>query len=137
MVTEAVLQQVDGGGIRALRIWWYRKVWYRFHPAEANVYAPVSLNMLEVIREAFLNASSSQREAPFPSYDHDGPLCDLAQNIQVEQYQTLKTCLGREWFYQHPRPLIRATRGLVFLSEMDLEAFYRLSRELRRVAENC
>ena len=32
-----------------------------------------------------------------------------------QQYQMLKTCLGREWFAEHPSPLIRAARGLVFL----------------------
>lgn len=44
----------------------------------------------------------------------DGPFSELAQRIQVEQYQKIKTCLSREWFYGHPSPLVRATRGLVF-----------------------
>ena len=125
-------RQNDRGGIRILG---YRNVWYRFHPAEANLYVPVSLNMFSVMESAFLNTFVSQRNASFPSHELDGPFCQLAQRIQVEQYQMLKTCLGREWFAEHPSPLIRATRGLVFLHEMNLEAFSSTVRQLREVAE--
>ena len=59
----------------------------------------------------------------------------MAQRIQVEQYEKIKVCLGREWFNQHPSPLIRATRGLVFLSEMSLSGLYSRSRQLRKAAE--
>ena len=118
-------RQNDRGGIRILG---YRNVWYRFHPAEANLYVPVSLNMFSVMESAFLNTFVSQRNASFPSHELDGPFCQLAQRIQVEQYQMLKTCLGREWFAEHPSPLIRATRGLVFLHEMNLEAFSSTAR---------
>ncbi|MHB8579800.1 MAG: hypothetical protein ACYDA4_08060 [Ignavibacteriaceae bacterium] len=31
-----------------LRIWGYRNVWYRFHPAEAVIYIPVSLNSFDL-----------------------------------------------------------------------------------------
>ncbi len=118
-INEAVQRYAEPSGRRDLRILGYRNVWYRFHPAEANVYVPVSLNMFSVMESAFLNTFVSQREASFPSHEHDGPFCELAQKIQVEQYQMLKTCLGREWFAEHPSPLIRATRGLVFLREMN------------------
>ena len=55
---------------------------------------------------------------------------------QVQQYQTLKTCLGREWFADHPSPLIRGARGLVFLREMNLDEFSNTARSLRRAAED-
>ncbi len=100
------------------------------------MFVPVSLNMFAVMQTAFLNSFSSQKSASFPSYEYDGPFSELAQRIQVEQYQKIKTCLGREWFYEHPSPLIRATRGLVFLKEMDLKEFYASSRELMRAVEN-
>jgi glucosamine-6-phosphate deaminase len=135
-LTEAVRGHVEeGGGSGAMRLWGYRNVWHRFHPSEANVYVPVSLNMFAVMHSAFLNSFVSQREASFPSYEHDGPFCELARQIQVAQYQALKTCLGRRWWYEHESPLIRATRGLVFMREMDLAEFYARSRELRRRAE--
>jgi glucosamine-6-phosphate deaminase len=132
----AIEQYVEGSGNDDLKIWGYRNVWYRFHPSEANVYVPVSLNMFAVMENAFMNTFLSQKDASFPSYEHDGPFSELAQKIQVEQYQALKICLGREWFHENPSPLIRATRGLVFLREMDLAEFYRSSRRLKQMLEN-
>ncbi len=119
-----------------IRIWGYRNVWYRFHPSEANIYVPVSLNMFSIMQSAFMNSFISQKDASFPSYEHDGPFSELAQKIQVEQYQKIKICLGREWFHEHPSPLIRATRGFVFMKEMGLEEFYKTSRELKKAVEN-
>jgi len=134
--TAAIEQYVQQSGNDDLKIWGYRNVWYRFHPSEANVYVPVSLNMFAVMDNAFMNTFLSQKDASFPSYEHDGPFSELAQKIQVEQYQALKICLGREWFHENPSALIRATRGLVFLREMDLEEFYRSSRKLKQMLEN-
>lgn len=119
-----------------IRVWGYRNVWYRFDPSEANIFVPVSLNMFSVVQQAFENAFLSQKEASFPSYEHDGPFSELAQRIQVEQYQSLKTCLGREWFYHHSSPLIRATRGFVFLKEMELGEFYQSCRQLKKSIED-
>jgi len=62
-----------------------------------------------------MNTFISQKDASFPSHELDGPFCELARKIQIEQYQTMVTCIGREWFYEHPSPLIRAMRGLVYL----------------------
>lgn len=134
-INEAVHRWSRAAGRSDLRLMGYRNVWHRFHPAEANVYVPVSLNMFSVLNSAFLATFVSQREASFPSHEHDGPFCDLAQRIQVEQYQTLKTCLGREWFAEHPSPLLRATRGFVFLREMDLDEFANVASRLRQVTE--
>lgn len=33
---------------------------------------------------AFMNTFIPQRDASVPSYEHDGPFFELAQNIQVE-----------------------------------------------------
>ncbi len=126
----------EQGGRSDLEIWGYRNVWYRFNPADADVYVPVSLCMFSTMHEAFMNAFMSQRNASFPSYEYDGPFSQLAQQIQVGQYQKIKTCLGREWFNDHNSPLIRATRGLVFLKRMDTQRFYECCRELRRSVEN-
>jgi glucosamine-6-phosphate deaminase len=121
---------------KEIKIWAYRNVWYRFDTSEANIFVPVSLCMFSVMHEAFQNAFLSQKNASFPSYEHDGPFSELAQRIQVQQYQKIKTCLGREWFYNHSSPLIRATRGFVFLKEMKPEEFYQSCRELKRTIEN-
>ena len=135
-ISEATNQHVDKYEGASLRIWGYRNVWFRFHPSEANVYVPVSPNMLSVMESAFLNTFVSQKEASFPSFEHDGPFCELAQSIQVDQYQMLKTCLGRAWFAEHASPLIRGARGFVFLREMDMQEFRQTARCLRRAAED-
>jgi glucosamine-6-phosphate deaminase len=92
--------------------------------------------MFSILHDAFMNAFITQKDASFPSYEHDGPFSELAQRIQVEQYQKIKTCLGREWFHNHPSALIRATRGFVFLQEMSPETFFESCRELRKSVEN-
>jgi len=135
-LSEALRQYAERTGRGDLRIVGYRNVWQRFHPAEANLYVPVSLNMFSVMDSAFRNTFVSQREASFPSPEHDGPFCELAQKIQVQQYQAMKTCLGRQWFAEHPSPLIRATRGLVFLNEMTVEELGQRARTLRQSTES-
>jgi glucosamine-6-phosphate deaminase len=135
-IAEATDRYVEKHDRDDVRVWGYRNVWFRFHPSEANVFVPVSLNMLSVMESAFLNTFVSQREASFPSYAHDGPFCELAQHIQVDQYQMLKTCLGRAWFAEHASPLIRGARGFVFLREMDIGEFRQTARSLRKSTED-
>lgn len=135
-ISDATDRYVDQHQRQDIKVWGYRNVWYRFHPSEANLYVPVSLNMLSVMESAFLNTFVSQRHASFPSYAHDGPFCELAQRIQVEQYHMLKTCLGRAWFADHSSPTIRGARGFVFLREMDIHEFRQTARSLRRAAED-
>ncbi|MBD3184460.1 glucosamine-6-phosphate deaminase [Candidatus Poribacteria bacterium] len=135
-VSEALRSYEEETGRSDIEIWGYRNVWYRFHPSEANIYVPVSLNMFAVLQNAFLNAFGSQKEASFPSHECDGPFSILSQEIQVDQYQKLKICLGRQFFNEHETPLIRATRGFVFLRSMGLKEFYSHARELRRTTEN-
>lgn len=127
----------DETGRNDLRILGYRNIWYRFHPAEADLFVPVSLNMLTLQHHSFMSTYLTQKDASFPSYEHDGPFPELAQKIQVDQYNKLVTCLGREYFYEHPSPLMRATRGFVFLRDMTLDEFYAQSRELKRATENA
>ncbi|MFW6303480.1 MAG: hypothetical protein ACOC2L_02560 [Candidatus Sumerlaeota bacterium] len=134
-IAEALRRYVDETGRNDIKVWGYRNVWYRFDPSEANVYVPVSLCMFSVMDQAFRNSFLSQRQASFPSYEHEGPFSELAQRIQVEQYQVIKTVLGRDWFYKHSSALIRATRGFVFLREMALDEFYETCRSLKRSIE--
>ncbi|MBN1836735.1 MAG: hypothetical protein JW820_12845 [Spirochaetales bacterium] len=135
-MTAALKRYEQESGRSDLVVLGYRNVWYRFHPSEGDLFVPVSLNMFSLQQSAFMNTFISQKEASFPSHEHDGPFCELAQKIQVEQYQMLKTCLGREYFYEHPSALIRATRGFVYLKKLTLEELYAHSRELARNTEN-
>ncbi|MBN1543440.1 glucosamine-6-phosphate deaminase [candidate division KSB1 bacterium] len=118
-----------------IRIWGYRNVWFRFHPSEADIMVPVSLNSMANLEDSFRNCFVSQAEASFPSYELDGPFSRLSQRIMVEQYQMLKTCLGREFFNESEHPRLRATHGLVFIKEMGVDAFYESATKLRKSTE--
>ena len=135
-LSEALRFYADETGRRDIEVWGYRNVWYRFHPSEADMFIPVSLNMFALQDNAFKNSFLSQKDASFPSHEYDGPFSRLAQKIQVEQYQMLKTCLGREFFNEHRSALLRATRGMVFMKSMSLEQLYQHSRELKKLTEN-
>ncbi|RPH95683.1 MAG: glucosamine-6-phosphate deaminase, partial [Calditrichaeota bacterium] len=90
---EAVKDYIKKKGRKELEIWGYRNVWFRFHPSEANIYVPVSVNSMAVMTNAFHNAFGSQVDASFPSYELDGPFSRLVQKIQAEQFHTVKICL--------------------------------------------
>jgi len=119
-----------------VRVWGYRNVWYRYRPAEADLIIPVSLNSLSLLHTAFMNCFGSQSAASFPSYEHDGPFSDLAQQIQVDQYGKIKTCLGNEFFLKNEHPRLRAARGMIFLREMELAEFYEEVRALKKLTED-
>jgi len=134
-LSEALQAYLGSSPRKTVQVWGYRNVWHRFHPAEANIYVPVSMNSLATLRAAFKICFGSQRNASFPSYEYDGPFSDLAQKIMVDQYAAIKTCLGRDFFYSNPSPRLRATRGLNFLRAMTPEEFFREARALKKRAE--
>ena len=110
-VSEAIrIYEKENPG-KAIRVWGYRNIWYRYGIGETNVMVPVSLNSLSTLHTAFINCFGSQSAASFPSYEHDGPFSHLAQRIQVEQYGMIKTCLGKDYFLKNDHPRLRAARG--------------------------
>ncbi|MDO8550692.1 MAG: glucosamine-6-phosphate deaminase, partial [Ignavibacteria bacterium] len=135
-ISEALKLYEKETGSSNIKIWGYRNVWYRFHPAEANIYVPVSLNSMAILDDIFMNSYGSQKAASFPSYEYDGPFSRLAQKIQVEQYQTIRTCLGKDYFLTHDVPRVRAAHGMVYLKELDLQEFYKQSTELKKLTED-
>ncbi len=135
-VSTALKMYQEENGNKEIEIWGYRNVWYRFHPSEANRFVPVTHNTRAILDHAFIHAFGSQRDASFPSYEYDGPFSGLAQKIQVDQYQKMKTLLGRDYFYENSDSRIRSTRGFVFLKVMTLEEFHQKSMELRKSTEN-
>ncbi len=134
-VAEALRMYEKESGDAEVRVWGYRNVWYRFAPAEADIMVPVSLNSLSIMYTAFMNCFGSQSAASFPSHEYDGPFCDLAQKIQVEQYAMLKTCLGKDFFLRNTHPRLRAARGMIYLKEMRLAEFHEEVRELKKRTE--
>ncbi len=120
---------------KEIKIIGYRNVWYRYHPAEANVYLPVSLNSLAVLQNSFRQCYLSQVDASFPSPELKGPFCDLAQKVWVDQLKEIQLLLGKDYFYENEKPLVRATHGLIFYKELSVEEFLLEASELARRTE--
>lgn len=135
-VTAALQQYSEETCREDITVWGYRNVWFRFEPHEVSTIIPVSLQTISTLNHMFLNSFESQRDAEFPAYEIQGPFCAMSQRVQVQQYDMIETCLGYEWFHNHPSPLIRAARGLVFLREMTVRELLAESRALRQQTEN-
>ena len=84
-IAEAVRLWSEETDLSRLKIFGYRNVWSTFHPAEANVYVPVSLNAFAVFEKAFKDSYLTQVKAEFPNPDFDGPFSELAESIWVKQ----------------------------------------------------
>jgi glucosamine-6-phosphate deaminase len=134
-LAEALRQWRKEKDLAGLRIIGYRNVWYRFHAADANVFTPVSLNSMAVLNWSFKNCYISQVNASFPSYEFNGPFSELSQHIWVEQFKRVQLILGKDFFYDNESAKIRATHGMVFLKEMDIELFLKYARELEKSIE--
>src|SRR3989339_167017 len=78
-ISEALQLYEKYSGNSNIKVWGYRNVWYRFHPAEANIYVPVSLNSFAILENTFIKSFGSQKDASFPSWEYDGPFNRLAQ----------------------------------------------------------
>ena len=118
-----------------LRILGYRNVWYKFHPADASLIVPVSLNALAVLDKSFKESYLSQVNASFPSYDYDGPFSELTQQIWVKQLKQIQLLLGKNYFYENENAMIRATHGLVYIKEMNVDTFVAIADELKNLSE--
>jgi len=135
VIADAIRLWNEEYDLSQLRIWAYRNVWYRFHPSDANVIVPVSLNAMAVMDNAFTNSYMSQVNASFPSYELNGKFSDLTKKIWVDQLKTLQLLLGKNFFYEHESPRIRATHGLLYFKEMTVEEFLFHARELEKSME--
>lgn len=134
-IAEALRQWEKEKDLSKVKILGYRNVWYKFHPAEAEVFVPVSLNSMAVLNSSFKNCYISQVDASFPSPDFDGPFSELSQKIWVEQFKRVQLVLGKDFFYDNESPKLRATHGMVFYREMDCDVFLKHARELEKSIE--
>ena len=135
VIAEALRKWSQEEDLSELRVWGYRNVWYRFHPAEANVIVPVSLNAMAVMDASFTHSYLSQVDASFPSYQLDGKFSDLTKRIWVEQLKQIQLLVGKHTFYQSQSPRTRSTHGLLYFKEMKLDEFLTNARELEKSME--
>ena len=112
-------------------VWGYRNVWHRFKFSDGNTLYPVSEEEMAAMNHAFLSCFSTQRQASFPSVEHDGPFSELAEKIQREYFDNLQVLLGKKYFQGHPDPRVRNAQGFVFVKEMTAETFMDNAQELK------
>ena len=129
-IAEAIRRWNEEADLSQLKVFGYRNVWSTFHPAEANVYVPVSLNAMAVFEKAFKDSYLTQVKAEFPNPDFDGPFSELAEQIWVKQYKDVQLILGKNYFYENTHPLIRAAHGLLFLKQMTVMEFLDLAERM-------
>lgn len=118
-----------------LRIVGYRNVWFRYNPWDVEVIVPVSLNALATLDKSFSECYVTQVNASFPSYQHDGKFSELTQRIWLEQHKQIQLLLGKNYFYQNASPLLRATHGMVYLRELNVEQFLEEASNLGKSME--
>ncbi len=134
-IADAVRLWGEEKDLSELRIIGYRNVWYRFHPSDANVFVPVSLNTMAELEDSFSTCYMTQVDAPFPSYELDGKFSELTQSIWVEQRRIVQLILGKNHFYLNDNPRKRGTHGFVFYKEMKVEEFLSYARDLANMME--
>ncbi len=136
-IAEALRLWKKEKDISELKIIGYRNVWYKFHPADANVFSLVSLNSMAVLERSFKDCYISQVNASFPSHEHNGPFNEVSQKIWTEQFKRVQMILGKGYFYNNPSPKVRATHGTIFYKEMSFEEFDGYARALEKSLEGA
>jgi glucosamine-6-phosphate deaminase len=118
-----------------LRIVGYRNVWFRYNPWDVEVIVPVSLNALATLDKSFSECYVTQVNASFPSYQLDGKFSELTQRTWFEQHKQIQLLLGKDFFYQNNSPLLRATHGMVYMHELNVEQFLEEASKLGKSVE--
>jgi glucosamine-6-phosphate deaminase len=135
VIAGAVKEWQKEKDLSDLRILGYRNVWFKYHPAEADIMVPVSLNAMDVLQNSFTDSYLSQVNASFPSYEYDGKFCELTQKIWVNQLNQVQYVLGKNYFYENDLPMMRSTHGFVYLKELNVEEFVTMAEELEKAME--
>ncbi|MCQ2301255.1 MAG: hypothetical protein MJZ94_01350 [Bacteroidales bacterium] len=130
-IAKAIEAWNEEADLSQLKIMGYRNVWSTFALEEANIIVPVSLNNFAVIEKAFRDSYLTQVEAEFPNPNFDGTFSELSESIWVRQLKDVQLLLGKDYFYENQHPLIRATHGLIFLKQMNVEEFLHVADQMK------
>ena len=126
-VLQAIARAVEAWNkeedLSKLRIVGYRNVWFKYNPWDVEVIVPVSLNSLATLEKSFTECYVTQVNASFPSYQLDGKFSELTQRTWLEQHKQIQLLLGKDFFYLNESPLLRATHGMVYHRELNVEQF--------------
>jgi glucosamine-6-phosphate deaminase len=126
-VLQAIAKAVEAWSkeedLSKLRIVGYRNVWFKYNPWDVEVIVPVSLNALATLDKSFSECYVTQVNASFPSYQLDGKFSELTQRVWFDQHKQIQLLLGKDFFYQNSSPLLRATHGMVFHRDLNVDQF--------------
>jgi glucosamine-6-phosphate deaminase len=126
-VLQAIARAVEAWSkeedLSKLRIIGYRNVWFKYNPWDVEVIVPVSLNSLATLDKSFSECYVTQVNASFPSYQLDGKFSELTQKVWFEQHKQIQLLLGKDFFYQNESPLLRATHGMIYHRDLNVEQF--------------
>lgn len=134
-IAAAVKEWSREEDLSRLRIIGYRNVWFRYNPWDVEVIVPVSMNSLATLDKSFTDCYLSQVNASFPSYQHDGKFSDLTQRVWMEQHKQIQFLLGKNFFYENDHPLLRATHGLIYMRELNVNQFLKEAMSLGKSVE--
>ncbi len=134
-IAGAVQEWAKEEDLSELKIIGYRNVWFTYQPHDVELIVPVSLNSLATLNQSFAECYLSQVNASFPSYQLDGKFSELAQKTWVEQHKQIQFLLGKNYFYENESPLLRATHGLVYARELNVEQFLGIAFSMEKSTE--
>ena len=134
-IARAVEEWNKEEDLSKLRIIGYRNVWFKYNPWDVEIMVPVSLNALAILGSSFTDCYVTQVNASFPSYQLDGKFSDLTQRVWFEQHKQIQFLLGKNFFYENESPLLRATHGVIYLHELNVEQFLEEAFALEKSAE--
>jgi len=138
-VLQAIARAVEAWSkeedLSKLRIVGYRNVWFKYNPWDVEVIVPVSLNALATLNKSFEECYVTQVNASFPSYQLDGKFSELTQRIWFEQHKQIQLLLGKNYFYQNESPLLRATHGVVFHRDLNVDEFLEEAFKMEKTME--
>jgi glucosamine-6-phosphate deaminase len=100
-----------------------------------EVIVPVSMNALAVLDKSFTDCYLTQVNASFPSYQLDGKFSELTQRVWMEQHKQIQLLLGKNYFYENESPLLRATHGLIYMRELNVQEFLKEASLLGKSVE--
>ena len=138
-VLQAIAKAVEAWNkeedLSKLRIVGYRNVWFKYNPWDVEVITPVSLNALATLNSSFAECYVTQVNASFPSYQLDGKFSELTQTIWFKQHRQIQYLLGKNYFYQNDSPLLRATHGMIFHRDLNVEQFLEEAFRMEKTLE--
>lgn len=117
-----------------LQIIGYRNIWFKYNLYDeytANIFVPVSSQMLAAQTRIYSSCFSTQKHSSFPSPVFDGDFSALADTIMRDQLADLKILLGADYFAKNQTPEIRDAAGFIFLNQMGLNDFFRRATHLQ------